>query len=70
MKTDRLKRGIELRREGFWGYGVRQKYYRVSTLPFASIAHSFLFDWCDEVALIESVLVFAEKVRLYLTNRP
>lgn len=32
--------------------------------------YSFLFDWWDDVALIESVLVFVEKVRLYLTSRP
>lgn len=32
--------------------------------------YSFLFDWWDEVALIESALAFAEKVRLYLTSRP
>lgn len=35
-------------------------------LPSPASEYSFLFDWWDEVALIESVLVFAEKVRLYV----
>lgn len=41
-------------------------------LPLPSLPaseYSLLFYWWDEVALIESVLVFAEKVRLYLTSR-